>query len=1132
MKKLLRAIECFGAGVLLLFVFFFITGLIPDAWSQASQWIQSLGGIPDVKLITSIPNGNTIVYDSANKWWTNGTVTASGTNNSVQVNGTPVTNPNLTNSATAVWGSSGVNVTVEPTNVVNNQIAAGAAIAQSKIGSGLWPTNYLGAGAADAGTFLRGDLMWTNSIQGPLFVSTVVSAGSATFTNGVTILGAGTLVVDLVKANVLSITNSITLGPLTDQLYAFVMGTNMTAQTNGSRVTINSSGSGAGGATNAAGSNNEVQWRNPTNGFFAADSRFVYDNTNGILAVSRLDVDRIDHSEKALGSIGNGGTASLLSGTNIYMATFTGAGAFVDLTNSPATGRSAWRQLVGTNASGGILILTNKVAGVVTALYDEQNKANIFTITNQANDAFTITYRSSLGVWSRVDVTTPVSSGTGSFNFTDLNLNQFTTNSGNSYVKPGGLLTNVVTAGTVASATTNTDGTASTFVVLDATKKQVSTGTSAMLATTLSDEDGQGAVTFSTGALTTNQFNLTSTNSGTVLSGNTTNSGQVVFKVAAQSTNLDWAATASPVQGFTSATNFTNAFQNTPPPVGAIAYYSISNSSASKITNFFAGNNQATNNFSVHDGGQTNSHAVAANSIANFSWYYDGTRYQFTVDEVTTAGGGTGSFNFTDLNLNQFTTNSGNSYIKPGALLTNMVESGLSVSGPTTNNGLRVESVATASTNLDWSNTAKPSQNFVAAADFTNVFQNVPPPVGAGVFYYASNSSGAPITMWFSPNNQATNNFAVRYKSQLLSYPVAAGSAAYFKWQYDGSKYQIVEIQDAATGSSGPAVVATNAVVSGLTLNGNTTNTVVGNNNFWQNSATGVAQGVAGTGSGSVVRSTAALATNLFSLAGTNSGGSLSANTTNNGQLVFPILAQSTNLDWAATVAPVQGFTSATNFTNAFQNTPPPVGATAYYSVSNSATVPIIVNFAINNQATNNYSIHDKGRILSNTVAPASIANYSWFYDGSRYQVTIDNFSVVTNTSYAGGTAYTMTTTSAQVAFGTTSPSVTLTNAGTYILFSSGNVSYKGATYATNADFILKLRVTSGTPADILNSSRTNHLSIVTTVTNSFGSVKLPTVYYTGAANDVIQMFGNCVSLPTAGSIVVDQAEIVALKVY
>jgi len=51
----------------------------------------------------------------------------------------------------------------------------------------------------------------------------------------------------------------------------------------------------------------------------------------------------------------------------------------------------------------------------------------------------------------------------------------------------------------IVSAQTNSDGTASTFVVLDATKKMVSTGTSAALAATLSDETGTGLSVFATG---------------------------------------------------------------------------------------------------------------------------------------------------------------------------------------------------------------------------------------------------------------------------------------------------------------------------------------------------------------------------------------------------------------------------------------------------------------------------------------------------------------------------------------------------------------------------------------------------------------------------------------------------------
>lgn len=133
-------------------------------------------------------------------------------------------------------------------------------------------------------------------------------------------------------------------------------------------------------------------------------------------------------------------------------------------------------------------------------------------------------------------------------------------------------------------------------------------------------------------------------------------------------------------------------------------------------------------------------------------------------------------------------------------------------------------------------------------------------------------------------------------------------------------------------------------------------------------------------------------------------------------------------------------------------------------------------------------------------------------------------------TSYAVGTAYSLTATPAQLTFGTTSPGVTITTAGTYLIQASANIKYNGATYAANQTATLKLRRTNNTAADIANSSRTSTLRVITTITDNVGVLPLPEVVYTATAGDIIQLWGSVSATPAAGSVQTDSAEIIITR--
>lgn len=133
--------------------------------------------------------------------------------------------------------------------------------------------------------------------------------------------------------------------------------------------------------------------------------------------------------------------------------------------------------------------------------------------------------------------------------------------------------------------------------------------------------------------------------------------------------------------------------------------------------------------------------------------------------------------------------------------------------------------------------------------------------------------------------------------------------------------------------------------------------------------------------------------------------------------------------------------------------------------------------------------------------------------------------------AYASGTVYTMTATPALVDFGTADPSITISTAGTYLIFSGGNLKYNGATYVGTQTATLKLRRTNNTAADLSNGTRTLTLRIITTITDDAGFLSNPPVIYTASAGDIIQLWGSVSATPSAGSVQVDSAEIVAVKI-
>ncbi len=134
--------------------------------------------------------------------------------------------------------------------------------------------------------------------------------------------------------------------------------------------------------------------------------------------------------------------------------------------------------------------------------------------------------------------------------------------------------------------------------------------------------------------------------------------------------------------------------------------------------------------------------------------------------------------------------------------------------------------------------------------------------------------------------------------------------------------------------------------------------------------------------------------------------------------------------------------------------------------------------------------------------------------------------------SFAVGSAYSVTNSSAAVTFGTTNPVIRLTTAGTYLLFVPITVQFNGATFGSNATVTLKIRRTNNTAADVSNSTTTFGTGVVTTASGVLTRAQLPLVGYTTSnTDDLLTVYADVSAGPSAGSLQITSCSVLALKV-
>lgn len=122
----------------------------------------------------------------------------------------------------------------------------------------------------------------------------------------------------------------------------------------------------------------------------------------GSVGGTNLTANVLILAECNLGTIAGGGTATLNINTNLYRAVFSGSTFSVNLPTPTDATNGFWAQIVGTNTSGGTQVGTYKAATVTTAIWNEEQKAAVTTVTNASGAAFTLDFRVSNGAWSRV----------------------------------------------------------------------------------------------------------------------------------------------------------------------------------------------------------------------------------------------------------------------------------------------------------------------------------------------------------------------------------------------------------------------------------------------------------------------------------------------------------------------------------------------------------------------------------------------------------------------------------------------------------------------------------------------------------------------------------------------------------
>lgn len=132
--------------------------------------------------------------------------------------------------------------------------------------------------------------------------------------------------------------------------------------------------------------------------------------------------------------------------------------------------------------------------------------------------------------------------------------------------------------------------------------------------------------------------------------------------------------------------------------------------------------------------------------------------------------------------------------------------------------------------------------------------------------------------------------------------------------------------------------------------------------------------------------------------------------------------------------------------------------------------------------------------------------------------------------AYGAGTVYTITNAAAAIVMGTTSPALTINKPGTYKIDFRARIENVGATFAATRLLTLKLNRTNNTPADLTNGTILFNTPVITLLTSTLCVLDGSVIYTTTNSDDAIVLSSLISVVPSAGSITVNEASIVATR--
>lgn len=210
-----------------------------------------------------------------------------------------------------------------------------------------------------------------------------------------------------------------------------------------------------------------------------------------------------------------------------------------------------------------------------------------------------------------------------------------------------------------------------------------------------------------------------------------------------------------------------------------------------------------------------------------------------------------------------------------------------------------------------------------------------------------------------------------------------------------------------------------------------------------------------------------------------------------------------------------------------------PTNASVAFPIKTQIVVQQLGAGATTIAAAGGVTINSPGGLLTLAGQYSSAALVKTGTNTWQLMGTLSNTSASSQT-IAAGTAYTLTASNADVAFGTTSPVVTLSATGTYLISATIQTQLTGASFAAAQSVSYNLRRTNNTAADLSGTTFSAPLSTVaiTTVTDAAPAITISYLYTTSNATDTVGLRGVISATPSLGSVTCSAATINAVWIH